>query len=81
MTDEYQLNRFGMVNTTTFTQVQQAIDQAIAIKEWLIIVFHQVITGPEQYTTPPALFDQIVEYLVQQGVTVVPVSQGIASME
>ena len=69
-----------MENTTTFTQVKQAIDAAQANQEWLILVFHQIGTGSDRYTISATLFNQIVDYLVQVNIPVIPVSQGIPSM-
>lgn len=79
--DDYQLPRFSMEITTTFAQVKQAIDTSIANKEWLALVFHKVDTGSDRYTMSPELFNQVIDYLVQQGILVVTVSQGMPSMQ
>ena len=65
---------------TTLEEVQPEIDAAIANKEWLILTFHQVKVGMEQYTTSPEMLNDIVDYLVQTGVTVIPIAEGISSM-
>lgn len=79
--DEYQLPRFSMEVNTTFAQAKQAIATTIANKEWLVLVFHKIDNGSDRYTTSPATFNQVVDYLVQQGIQVIPVSQGIPSMQ
>lgn len=76
----YELSRLSMEKTTTLDQVKAAIDQAVLNKEWLILTFHQVANNTEQYTVTPALFNQTVDYLVQKGVLVVPVSQGASAL-
>lgn len=78
--DHFQLPRFPGDSPSTFAQIQQAINQAIAAKEWLILVFHQINTSGQAYTQSPAVINQVVDYLVQQNIPVVTVTQGMQSM-
>ncbi len=79
--DHYQLPIFSVESTTTLNDVKLAIDNAVAAKEWLILVFHRIDTIPDQYTTSPQTFNQIIDYLSAQGVPVVTISQGMQSMQ
>jgi hypothetical protein len=79
-TDPYQLPRFSLQNTTTFSQVKAMIDNALASHTWLILTFHQIDTSGTQYSTTPADFNQIVDYLSQNRVPMVTVDQGVAAI-
>lgn len=81
-TDRFVLNRQGMYSTTTFAQVKGWIDTARAYNQWLILLFHDVHETPtDQYTVTPAMVQQVVDYLVSTGTTVVTATQGLAMME
>lgn len=79
--DEYQLPRFSVEVNTTFDQVKQQIDSALAKKEWIILVFHQINNGSDRYTVSPVIFNQIVDYLTQTNAQVIKISEGMASMQ
>ncbi len=79
--DRYQLEREGVTSNITFAQVKAWIDQAAANKTWLILAIHEVNNSGNQFSTTPAIFNQIVDYLVTKGVPVVTVSQGIQSLQ
>ncbi len=74
----YALNRKPMTNTTTFDQVKSFIDQAMADKTWLILLFHQVDDTGSEYAVTPQLFQQIVDYLKTQHITPVTMSQALS---
>lgn len=78
--DRYQLQRESVEVRTTVAQVKQWIDAAVANKQWLILSFHEVNESGNQYSTTPDTFNQIVDYLVQKQVPVIPVSQGLQSL-
>jgi len=78
--DRYQLQRYSVEVDTTFNQVKQEIDKAATNKDWLILTFHQINNGTDRYTVSPTIFNQIIDYLVQKGIPVVTVSQGMQSM-
>jgi len=56
------------------------VDQAVSQKSWLIIAVHQVDGSGEAYSTTPATFGQIVDYLAQKGVPVITIDQGVQKL-
>ncbi|KKW43792.1 MAG: hypothetical protein UY93_C0002G0388 [Parcubacteria group bacterium GW2011_GWA1_56_13] len=78
--DHYQLPRQVILNTTTASQVRGWVDQAVSQKSWLIIAVHQVDGSGEAYSTTPATFGQIVDYLAQKGVPVITIDQGVQKL-
>jgi peptidoglycan/xylan/chitin deacetylase (PgdA/CDA1 family) len=56
----------------TYAQVKAYIDAAITNKQWLVLTFHNVVTGTatglqaDAYATTTALLDQIAAYVQQQ---------------
>jgi peptidoglycan/xylan/chitin deacetylase (PgdA/CDA1 family) len=79
--DHYQLARRSVEITTTFAQVVSWIEQARESKTWLLLAFHQITDeNNSQYNTKPAVFNQIVDYLVEENVRVVTVEEGMTSM-
>jgi peptidoglycan/xylan/chitin deacetylase (PgdA/CDA1 family) len=81
VSDRYQLERQSVESGTTITQIKQWIDSAAANKRWLILTFHGIDNTGERYSTTPAIFNQAVDYLVQKGLPVVTVSEGLQSLE
>ncbi len=63
-----------------FGTVESWIDQAIADKEWLVLVFHEVKAdcGTESFCITPTKLSQIVSYLQGKGSTVDVVTMGQA---
>lgn len=74
--DRYRLTRFPITSATTVAQVKQAIDQADANNEWLIISFHEVNTSGRTYAITPTKFNEIVDYVVLKGIPVITTSEG-----
>jgi peptidoglycan/xylan/chitin deacetylase (PgdA/CDA1 family) len=71
-------------NITT-TQVQAWVDQAIAQKTWLILVWHEVATTPSDptdalYTTQPADLSTELSYIKSSGVAVENTQQAVAEV-
>jgi peptidoglycan/xylan/chitin deacetylase (PgdA/CDA1 family) len=69
----YLLQAREVMSNTSVTQVEQWIDIAIAHKEWLIIVFHQLnptFLSHDPYSWPTANFKSIVYYLAAKHVTI-----------
>lgn len=79
-TDQYALRRYGISNTTTFTQIKNVIDNARIERKWVILLFHAVDTSGAQYAVTPALFEQVVEYLQSQNTTPITIGEGIDLM-
>ncbi len=78
--DHYQLEYRELHNDTTLTQVEQWIDTAASTHTWLILTFHDVIDNGDTYTSTPAMFQNIVNYVKQKGIPVVTTSQGMQWM-
>lgn len=78
--DHYQLEYRELHNDTTLAQVKQWIDTAASTHTWLILTFHDVINNGGTYTSTPAMFQNIVNYVKQKGIPVVTTSQGMQSM-
>lgn len=79
-TDPFVLPRFTVENTTSPADIEKAIDDAIINKQWLILSFHYIDTGNDQYSITPANFQQVIDYLKQKGVPVITVAQGIQAL-
>lgn len=79
--DHYQLARQSVEIDTTLAQVEAWVEDALAKKQWLILAFHQVTDDHNQrYNTKPAVFNDIIDYLVDNNVPVVTIEEGVASM-
>ncbi len=79
--DPYQLERFGIENTTTFSTIKGWIDQAAQDKKWLILTIHEVEpTCTQRYCVTTALLDQVIDYLETKGLPVVTVSEALESL-
>ncbi len=81
-TDPFKLQyqEVDMVNgVVDVAKAQEWIDTAIADKTWLIITFHQVVdVDPgDNYSTTPAIFNGIVDYLKSSNTEVVTMKDGI----
>jgi peptidoglycan/xylan/chitin deacetylase (PgdA/CDA1 family) len=79
-TDKYALRRVSMENTTTLAKIKADIDAALMEKRWVILLFHEVNTSGHRYSVTPAMFQQIVDYLKQKGVTPITIQQGLSKM-
>ncbi len=79
--DPYQLERYGLESSTTWTEIKNRVDTALANKRWLILTAHQVQSScSDQYCITPTLFNQLVDYLKANNVRVVTVSEGLDSL-
>jgi peptidoglycan/xylan/chitin deacetylase (PgdA/CDA1 family) len=78
--DPYTLRRFGMQGGVTFDQARAAIDNAVAQRQWLVLVFHHVDNSGSYYSVTPELFQQVIDYLVAQRTLVVTMSQGLGTL-
>ncbi len=78
--DPYQLERFGLENTTTFAQAKQWIDTAVANKQWLILSIHDIRgTCTERYCVSTTVYNQIVDYLADNSIPVVTMQEAFES--
>lgn len=73
------INAFSPINTTTVSVIKDRIDDAVNNGNWLILIFHRIVTSPSigtEYST--ANFEEIIDYLYDQGVEVQPISRVLA---
>jgi peptidoglycan/xylan/chitin deacetylase (PgdA/CDA1 family) len=80
--DLTQLKIHEVDSNITTAQVQVWIDQAIADKAWLILVYHEIATTPSDptdalYTTQPSDLNTELAYIKNTNATVVTVNQAI----
>ncbi len=69
--DIYDIKVQNVENTTTVAQVKSWIDQALATKTWLVLVYHQVDTDPAagEYNTMPSDLEAELSYAKTSGIT------------
>lgn len=72
----------NITNATTPADVQNWVNQAIANKTWLVIVYHEVSTSPNDptYAVTPANLDAELNIIKQSGVTVKTLEQALAEI-
>ncbi|MBZ4421164.1 polysaccharide deacetylase family protein [Myxococcus sp. RHST-1-4] len=79
----YELRANDVHRAVTVSTVRGWIDQAIAEKSWLILVFHEFVDGTPtrdtQYRT--SNFTAILDYIQTRGIQTVTLAQGAAMME
>ncbi|MFP2964039.1 polysaccharide deacetylase family protein [Myxococcus sp. 1LA] len=79
----YELRANDVARPVPVSTVQSWVDQAIAEKSWLILVFHEFTSGTPtrdtEYTT--SQFEDILDYVQTQGVRTVTLSEGLALTE
>lgn len=74
--DARKLRVFYVTNQTTLASAQTAVTQARAHREWIIIVFHKLVTTPMVSTEwGIADFAELVEHIAASGLPVVPVGR------
>ncbi len=84
--DLTQLKVFEVDADVPVAEVDAWVDQAIAQKSWLILLYHETATSPaapgdSAYTTQPADLSAELSYLESTGVTTETVHQAIAEVE
>ncbi|WP_434345962.1 polysaccharide deacetylase family protein [Myxococcus virescens] len=79
----YELRANDVARTVPVSTVQGWVDQAIAEKSWLILVFHEFVNGTPtrdtQYET--SHFADILDYVQTRGVRTVTLAEGLALTE
>lgn len=73
----------NITNTTTPADVQGWVNQAIATKTWLVIVYHEVDAAAEDptYAVTPANLDSELNIIKQSGVTVKTIDAALAEIQ
>lgn len=79
-TDKFALKSECPVNTTPFSQIKQAIDDAKANKQWYILCIHEVNTSGDEYSITPTRLKEITDYVKSIGIKTVTVKEGAALM-
>jgi glucose/arabinose dehydrogenase/peptidoglycan/xylan/chitin deacetylase (PgdA/CDA1 family) len=80
-TDKFTLKIQQVDRTTNMAQFQSWVDEARNNRAWLILMFHQVDSNPAaDLGVTPAFFQEMVDALVAQQVTVVTMEQGLGLM-
>jgi glucose/arabinose dehydrogenase/peptidoglycan/xylan/chitin deacetylase (PgdA/CDA1 family) len=80
-TDKFSLKIQQVDRTTNMAQFQSWVDEARNNNAWLILMFHQVDNNPSATLgVTPSLFQEMVDALETQQVTVVTMEQGLGLM-
>jgi len=79
-TNKYTLKSYSFENTDTLSFMENVVDDAVRTHTWAILVFHLVDDTGSEFSTPPATLQAVVNYLKQNNVPVVTVSQGLQMM-
>ncbi|HEX7963588.1 MAG TPA: polysaccharide deacetylase family protein [Candidatus Saccharimonadales bacterium] len=72
-----------VTSATTVADIQGWVNQALATKTWLVLVYHQVTDDPSagDYNTPPAQLDAQFSAIKDSGITVETVAQALAELK
>lgn len=73
----YNVKVQNILNTTTVSDVERWVNQAIQDNSWLVLVYHRVENTTETYTVTPSNLDGQLGLIKQKGVAVVTVNQAI----
>lgn len=76
----FALKRANMGINTTFEQAKAWIDDAVANKTWLILVFHEVDYSGTLYSVKPELFEKVIDYAKSVNADILTVSEGLKTM-
>lgn len=79
-TDKFDLKSQCIETGDSMASIKAQIDAAKANKQWYILCIHEVKNGGDQYSTTPARFQEIVDYITSTGIKVVTVKEGRALM-
>lgn len=79
-TDKYLLKTQNIETITSLEQIKSWIDTAVAGKIWLIIVFHEVGEGNDEYSTTPEILQGVVDYLAEINVSTITINEGLNLM-
>ena len=81
--NSYPYNDFGIIvqegqGTTSVDTIKQWIDQAVAEKKWLVLLFHEIVeSNPGTYDYTKANFEAVVDYLKAKNVKVLKISDAV----
>ncbi len=78
--DPYQLEGTSYQASDSAQKIEQDIQNAVDSHRWMILTFHRIDNSGDQYSTTPANFRAVVDYVKSHGIRTVTVSQGAASL-
>lgn len=78
--DPYNLVVQDVERETTSTQIVEWLDQAKATNTWLILVFHGVVDGSDQYSISPANLNTFMGNIKDSGITVKTVNDALTEI-
>ncbi len=78
----YDIKVQNIESNTTVAQVKAWVDQALASKTWLVLVYHQVDTNPAagEYNTLPSDLDAELSYIKSTGITAKTLQQALSEL-
>ncbi len=79
--DRFQIEGLSLKSSDTAASVDKLIDRAVANHQWLVLTFHQIDNGGDQYSMTPNTFRQIVSYVASHNIRVVTVSEGSQALK
>jgi hypothetical protein len=79
-TNVYELKVQNIYNTTTRAEVEAWLATAQAQGSWLILVYHQLTSNPDTYSTTPALFEQQLQAVQASGIAVRTLADALAEV-
>lgn len=82
----YNIHVQNMMATTTLAEFNSWVNEAVAGRYWLVIVYHEVMdgstgdTGEDQYTVTPAMFAQQLASINASGITVKTIKAALTEL-
>ncbi len=70
--DAYNLRAFTLKTDHSIDDIKKLLDEAKANNGWLILTYHQIDETGSTYAVTPAEFKRQMQYLIDQGVDIVP---------
>ena len=81
-TDKYALKVQQVDRTTTLSEIQAWVDEAVQNNVWLILMFHQIDDDlAATFGTTPAILQSTVDYAASTGIEIVTMRDGVALMD
>jgi peptidoglycan/xylan/chitin deacetylase (PgdA/CDA1 family) len=81
-TNKFELRDYHIESDTSIASVKQLINQAIANDTWLVFELHQQKQNcaDDLYCNTPAFLTELADYIVQSGINVVTLKEGVEQM-
>jgi peptidoglycan/xylan/chitin deacetylase (PgdA/CDA1 family)/uncharacterized protein (DUF2141 family) len=81
-TNRFELKDYHIESDTSIASVKQLINQAVADDTWLVFELHQQKQNcaDDLYCNTPAFLTELADYIVQSGIKVVTIKEGIEAM-